>query len=220
MPEKVINIIGPGFRDLPEKGEMWAINTSFMPIIDGLWKKFGNAGYQEHRPRLTRAFLMDGISGLSSVRQAASRSDARQYYIDLVNDRDIELVTPFIEKGVNKSISFPLNQVKEKFGTLYMKSTIAYALAAAALLKPKEVHLWGIFQSSYLEYLFERPAVEYWIGILIGQGAKVESHDRETRLFGGRPAFGGKTLYGYESSEWWALRKAKKHEKDFISSNQ
>lgn len=220
MPERIINIVGPGFKTLPDKGEIWAINFSFLPIIQRLSEIWSAFDFPQQKARVTKVFMMDGINGLSSTRQSLSRSEERQRVVNMFNDLDLELVTPTIEKGVNKSTAYPLNQVKKTFEIMYFKSTIAYALAAAALLKPKEVHLYGIYQSSYLEYLFERPAVEYWIGVLIGQGAKVESHDRDTRLFGGRPVFGGRTLYGYESSEWWALRKAKKHEKDFISSNQ
>jgi len=139
--------------------------------------------------------------------------------VGMINRRQFEFFTPRKERGVIRSYAYPLHKVKEKFDILYLKSTIAYMLAYAATFeKPTEVHLYGIYQSDHLAYLFERPAVEFWLGVLMGQGVKVVSHDWDTRLFGGRPVFGGKALYGYECSEKKALRISEKEYKKYGSN--
>lgn len=193
----IINIIAAnGAKEFPTDGINYGISYSFEVM-------------QAKGVKVDKIFMMDGIDGMSAIRNGEIERD---YLIERINFGGFDLVTPFYEKGVEKSEVYPLSRIKERYDILYFKSTIAFMLAYAALQNPTEVHLYGINQAGHIEYLWERPAVEYWIGVLIGQGVKVISHDKDSRLFGGRPVFGGRVLYGYECKEKKALRLSKKNE--------
>lgn len=190
---KTVNIVGLS-TDQREvsfmKGEKWGVNHGL----------FWDVGFD-------KVFVMDGLNGLTIVRE---KTISREGIIERINGLDFTLITPFLEKGVVRSEAYPLIQVKEKYDILYFKNTFSYMLAYAALHGFEDVHLHGVNMSDIIAYVWERPSVEHWIGVLRGQGAKITSHDKETRLFGGRPSFGGRTLYGYEMDEEKALKKVKK----------
>ena len=189
-----INIISAnGAREVPNEGINYGISYSF----------------SDTRFKFDKIFMMDGINGMSAV---INGELSRKDLISHINLGGFDFVTPEFEHGVERSEPFPLHKIKERYDILYFKSTIAFMLAYAALQNPEEVHLYGINQAGHIEYLWERPAVEYWIGVLKGQGVKVVSHDKDSRLFGGRPVFGGRVLYGYECKEKKALIISKRSE--------
>lgn len=182
MTSKRVNIIGNNGKIYPSEGENWSLNYQFFNID----------------AKLDKLFIMDGIEGLSGFR---SGEYSRTQLVELLNRGKYDVITPYIEEGIERSIAFPLKQVKDKYEFLYFKSTIAYMLAYAALNGYEKVCFYDVFASGSLEWVFERPAVEYWIGVLKGQGAEIVFMDEDTRLLGGRPSFGGDILYGYETNE-------------------
>jgi hypothetical protein len=60
-------------------------------------------------------------------------------------------------------------------GRKYLTCTPAFCLAYAAHAPDKidEVHLYGCDMATDGEYAFERPCVEFWLGVLVGRGVKV-----------------------------------------------
>lgn len=76
---------------------------------------------------------------------------------------------------------FPFSRVFRAFGN-YMTSTIAYELALALLLEYKEIHLYGIDMATDSEYWYQRPCVEWLLGVAMGRGIKVHI-PRESSLF-------------------------------------
>lgn len=187
---KRVNLIGNNGRVYPKEGENWSLNYQF-------WNP---------EAKLDKLFIMDGINGLAEVRAGNS---VRENIINTLNQREYSVVTPYLEKGVKKSEKYPLKKIKKKYEFLYFKSTISFMLAYAALNGYDDIRFYDIFASGTLEWLFERPAVEYWIGVLVGQGAKITFMDEDTRLLGGRPSFGGDILYGYEMNERKIFEKNK-----------
>lgn len=190
MESERVNIIGNNGSFFPKEGENWTLNYQYL----------------KDYARIDRLFIMDGISGLSYVRSGELKRDS---VVDNLNLRKYPVFTPYLEEGVKNSKRYPLEKIKERYEFLYFKSTIAFMLAYAALKGYSEVHFYDVFASGSLEWVFERPAVEYWIGVLKGQGAKVVFHDEDTRLLGGRPSFGGDILYGYEMNEKKIFEKLK-----------
>lgn len=196
---KRANIIGQNHAgDFPSEGENWGLNYHFSPFFA--------------EKKIDKLFIMDGLKGLSAVR--GGEPSTLQTTIEEINKKDYAVITPWHEEGVNKSEIFPLQEIKDKYQVLYFKSTIGFMLGYAALKGYNEVHFFGVYASGTIEYMIERPAIEYWMGVLRGQGAKIIFHNDDTRLLGGRPSFGGEFLYGYEMLGSDALEESNKQRQE------
>ena len=68
--------------------------------------------------------------------------------------------------------AYPLNEV-EQTTTNYLCSSIAYMLALAIHEGAEEIGVWGVDMKAYEEYGYQRPNVEYLIGLAHGRGIKV-----------------------------------------------
>ena len=55
----------------------------------------------------------------------------------------------------------------------FFTSTLAYMVALAITKKPDEIGLWGCDMRADSEYAYQRPAMEYLIGLARGSGIKV-----------------------------------------------
>lgn len=99
--------------------------------------------------------------------------------------------------------NYPLDAVRDYFGSTYFTNSIGYMLALAIKKKPKEISIWGIDMEHGGEYSFERPCVAYWIGQAEGRGIKVSSSSGLAQA---------NFLYGYENldllMEQMKMRKA------------
>lgn len=195
---KRINIIGQNYAiAFPSEGENWGLNYHFHQVYDA--------------QKIDKLFVMDGLNGLSVVRGG---TQTREEILERLNLKGYPVITPWYEEGVNNSEIYPLQEIQEKYQLLYFKSTIGFMLGYAALHNYDEVHFFGVYASGSIEYMIERPAIEYWMGVLRGQGAKMIFHNDDTRLLGGRPSFGGEFLYGYEMLGSDALEESNKQRKE------
>jgi len=180
-----LNIAPSNSRD-PKGGETWRMNHFFF-----------------EDKTCDKLFIMDGINGLSFIRDETL---SRDEMVERLNRKGYAAVTPRKEEGLENNEIYPLKEIQSKYGVLYFKSTVAYMLGYAALKEYDEIHLYGARALGVIEYLNERPSVEYWLGVLRGQGASITFRDLDTRLLGGRPSFGGSVLYGYEVEPEEALQ--------------
>lgn len=79
------------------------------------------------------------------------------------------------------SVRFPMEEVAALIGTAtnaktpYLESSIAYMVAQAILeLKPGDrIGIWGVDLHCESEYAYQRPNLEYLIGLARGRGIKV-----------------------------------------------
>lgn len=75
---------------------------------------------------------------------------------------------------IPKSIEFPLGDVTKYFGNdRYFTNTISYQIALAIMEGFEEIQIWGVDMAVDTEYHWQRPSVEYWIGIAKGMGIKI-----------------------------------------------
>lgn len=111
---------------------------------------------------------------------------------------------------------FPFDEIKARFqpymlgnSAHYYTSSFAYMLALALIQDPlpEELRLYGVRLSTQTEYVTQRPAVEFWLGIAIGMGIKVYNHPESYVM---------RTRAQYGTPEWFeqggpeqALRRAK-----------
>jgi len=72
-----------------------------------------------------------------------------------------------------RTTTYPFKQICKRFHTSYFPDTLAYMIAYALYYNYKEIKLYGADMSPPEDYIWERPGVEYWIGIAEGMGVKV-----------------------------------------------
>jgi len=91
---------------------------------------------------------------------------------------------------VPMAIPFPKKEIIDTFGT-YFTNSISWELALAISEGFKEIHLYGVEMALSGEYGYQKPSVEYFIGLARGMGIKVYLPERCDLL---------KTtvLYGYD----------------------
>ena len=80
------------------------------------------------------------------------------------------------------------NDLTDATGEPYLSSSIAYELALAIYEGFEEIHLYGVDLNTESEYAWQKPGVEYLLGVAVGRGIKVVLPDNCPLLKG--------TLYG------------------------
>lgn len=84
------------------------------------------------------------------------------------------------QDDIPQSVRYPIEEVtaligKTVQGTPYLESSIAYMMAQAILeLKPGDrIGIWGVDLHCESEHAYQRPNLEYLIGLARGMGIKV-----------------------------------------------
>lgn len=75
------------------------------------------------------------------------------------------------------AIEYPFEAVAQSIGQAYWNSSIAYALALAIHERADEIAIFGVDMSADDEYGYQRPNMEYLIGVARGKGIKVSIPD-------------------------------------------
>ena len=92
--------------------------------------------------------------------------------------------------------NYPLDDVVAYFGSDYFGSTVDYAIALAVFRGFTEIDIYGVNLIDD-EYAYQKPSMEYWIGMARGRGVKVTVNGSYTKLLKTRD---GK-LYGYDTEQ-------------------
>src|SRR6185437_4487461 len=82
------------------------------------------------------------------------------------------------EADVPLSVAYPMDEVAASMGrtchgTAYLESSIAYMMALAIVEKADRIGIWGCDLATGGEYAYQRPNMEYLIGLARGRGIKV-----------------------------------------------
>lgn len=109
---------------------------------------------------------------------------------------------------VPTSIAYPLKDVLQGFGN-YFTNSVSYMIALAMLEKYEEIHIYGVdmavvgndvLNPEANEYSYQRPSVEFFLGLALGRGIKIylppECDLLKTRF-----------LYGFEEQQEQAWKK-------------
>ena len=91
------------------------------------------------------------------------------------------------EPEIPPSIAYPMDEVADLigrtcFGTPYLESSIAYMFALAMLENVEKIGVWGCDLATGGEYAYQRPNMEYLIGMARGRGTNVYVPPRNTLL--------------------------------------
>jgi hypothetical protein len=100
-------------------------------------------------------------------------------------------------------MAFPLEDLKDFFslnngGTLdYFGNSIDYMLAYAIYQGYDHIHTYGVNMCYGTEYVWEKPATTFWIGLALGLGLKVSIHGSKSELL----KTGDGKLYAYGNTQ-------------------
>lgn len=121
--------------------------------------------------------------------------------------------------GENVSI-YPFERVFSEFGRKYLTSSCAYMMALAIAEGYERIEVYGVdLAVDDNEYFYQRPCMEYWIGVADGRGIEVVLPDacpvaKSAHLYGVQPH---KILGVYSEAE--LLKVAKMH-RDAVDKDQ
>jgi len=95
-----------------------------------------------------------------------------------LNNLDIPVYTNGLFKPLKKNAMIPVIEILSEFNTGFFLNVICYMVATAILQKPKCIQFYGVDMrpdAGVETYLNEKGAVEYWVGVALGQGIKFEN---------------------------------------------
>jgi len=93
---------------------------------------------------------------------------------DDVNKLDIPVYLQNVVEDIPKSRQYPLDLILKEFKTLYFTNSIAYIIAHIIMEnKFKRIALFGVDCVKFHEWEFERPCIEFWLGVAIGRGFRI-----------------------------------------------
>jgi len=159
--------------------EIWAFNEV---LGQKTWCKRADVIFQMHDPAIYRS--------------QHNRSHAGHWDWLQQDHGDLKIYMQNADPQVPNSVRYPLEYVQSlgcNFNKdLLLTSSIAQALALAALVDYDIIRVYGVEMRSDTEYRNQREGVIAWIYYLLGRGANVE-------FIGGEEIF-NKRLYGYDGS--------------------
>lgn len=134
--------------------EIWGLAWDLLPRADRLFEMHQN----------WRNFL-------------GNDEDAAQHKAWLIGQR-VPVYMLRREPDVPKSVAYPMAEVaaltgRTCHGTAYLESSIAYMMALAILEGAGRIGIWGCDLATGGEYAYQRPNMEYLIGLARGRGTSV-----------------------------------------------
>jgi len=141
---------------------------SLAPWSDPAWEKWG-LPWDSDWVRMDRLFEMHDIRLLNS--EHSKRKDG---YLNRLRDCEATL---YMQKDYFPcATAYPFDEVAKTTGA-YWNSSIAYAMALAIHEEADEIGVYGVDMKGDDEYCYQRPNMEYLIGLARGKGIKVHVPD-------------------------------------------
>lgn len=179
---KEVNIVakGAGWEFAPHKGEIWGINDLFynyymqhgrhinlaVEMHDYTWN-FERC--LKHQIRYVGKYFDE--EKLRTKAESKFTSWAKMAI--LFNKWEIPLMSVRVYDHIPTSFAFPLQEVIERFDTDYFTCGIAYMIAYALFKEYRILNLYGCNMEAKTEWDYQKPCVEYWLGIARGMGCSI-----------------------------------------------
>lgn len=99
------------------------------------------------------------------------RSKARNpRHLEWLKTTEIPVFTLQKFNDIPASIKYPIEDVKKFLAPYngYFTNSISYMIALAIMLQFDEIHIYGVDMATDEEYQFQRPSVEFYLGIAAG----------------------------------------------------
>lgn len=136
------------------------------PWHDSTWQKWGLPWDEGYWRWMDRHFEMHDMRLLES-----EHSKRREGYFERLAECDV-LYMQAEDESLPNARAYPFADVAETVGP-YWNSSIAYALALAIHEGAEEIGIWGVDMDGTDEYDYQRPNLEYLIGLARGLGIPV-----------------------------------------------
>lgn len=127
------------------------------PWGDPAWEKWGLPWHDGYWPKYDRLFEMHDKRLLESAHSKRPDGYMARLAESLVFTQD----------------NYPFAEVAETIGAAYWNSSIAYALALAIHEGAEEIAIFGVDMKGDDEYGYQKPNMEYLIGLARGKGIAV-----------------------------------------------
>ena len=145
------------------------------PWWDNTWERWGLPWDEGSWVRMHRLFEMHDMRLLKS--EHCKRRDG---YFDRLRECD-NLYMQEAYAEIPNAKRYPFEQVAETTGN-YWNSSIAYAMALAIHEGAEEIAIYGVDMKGDDEYGYQKPNMEYLIGLAMGRGIKVTIPDASPLL--------------------------------------
>lgn len=164
---------------------LWSGTHDLAPWDDPRWEKWGLA-WDAYAPRMDRVF---------EIHDARQWKDyAPKDYIERLSMMP-RLHLQEAHPELPAATVYPLAEVADSVGD-YFSSSIAYLTALAIHEGAEEIGLWGVAMEGHDEYGYQRPNMEYLVGLARGRGIKVHVPEQSSLCkFNGQ--FGYSKRYGW-----------------------
>ncbi len=143
-----------------------------------------NEGYRMF-PRVTRLFEIHNRKYLTQKIRNPQHLQWLQKNVDV----PVYMLERFDD--IPKSIEFPYRDIIKECGSNYFTNTISWMIGFALLEDFEEISIYGVDMATDAEYQAQRPSVEFFVGLAMGRGVKVDIAGQSNMLLN---AF----LYGVE----------------------
>jgi hypothetical protein len=137
---------------------------------------------------ITQLILRRNVSRVIDMNDYSLWGDKEAREAEESRRRAAELKVPYVDLS-----NYPLAEVIADFNTDYFSNTVDYTLALAIHEGFMEIDLYGVNMSNPGEYAYQKPGVEFWIGMAMGRGVNVRTFGDHSTILKTRD---GK-LYGY-----------------------
>lgn len=103
-------------------------------------------------------------------------------HIERVNELEIPYLTLRSYPFIPTSKEYPVNDIIREFGVDYFTGGIDYMLAYAIYIRVKKIDIWGVHTVYDDEYEYQKPSLEFWIGVAVGRGIPIKVHGSHSLL--------------------------------------
>ena len=170
---------GHGHQLAPDKGEVWCMNdlgcfrycTMLWDMHDFDWTDEENYAHYSH--------MSEEISDEEIWKRVKSRAKRFKIIADFCNKNRVPLMSVKKYARVKTSYGYPLRKVIEHFDKPvhqsgdYLNSALSQCMSYAIYRGFTHIDLFGINVEMGTEWIYQRGAVEYWIGLARGMGRVV-----------------------------------------------
>lgn len=152
-----------------EEFDFWGCNELGRSIEETRWDAWFNLHARGH----TSAALMQRLGPWLRSRTPSVDHDIKPESVEWLKAQaptPVYMLEHFDD--IPNSIAYPFEEVFKTFGN-YFTSSIAYQMALGMMMGYREIHLYGVDMAYEEEYVYQRGACEYLIGLARGMGIKV-----------------------------------------------
>lgn len=157
--------------------EIWGLNRGyiFMPRADRWFEMHGQHIYnwQQRRPHKHVEYLQSFPGPVYMHEQVPEIKTSVVYPLAKVAANLGPWVWRIGDTNAENGMLINSEKVRDTGREPYLSSSIAYELALAIYEEFEEIHLYGIDLNTDSEYAWQKPGVEYLIGVANGRGIKV-----------------------------------------------